>query len=67
VIKGRDGKPLAIGGGLYTSVHHPGFRPVPFMRPAFDGKTGEALVAVGNQVRKRLTKQGINTPGGIEV
>lgn len=46
---------------------HPGFSEMPFMRPAADAKTGDAVVAVGNQIRKRLTKEGINAPAGLEV
>lgn len=49
------------------SVHHPGAQPKPFMRPAIDEKQGEAIRAVGEQIRKRLTKEGINTSDGLEV
>jgi hypothetical protein len=33
------------------------------MRPALDGKAGEALVAVGEAIKKRLTKQGLDASG----
>ena len=47
---------------------HPGQSAEPFMRPAADSKTQEAIVAVGEQIRKRLaTKHGITTPAGLEV
>jgi HK97 gp10 family phage protein len=59
-ISGKNGKALAFAGGVYKSVHHPGIKPVPFMRPALDGKSGAALVAVGEAIKKRLTKEGIN-------
>ncbi|MFT0532267.1 HK97-gp10 family putative phage morphogenesis protein [Castellaniella hirudinis] len=50
-----------------ASVLHPGAAPKPFMRPAVDEKTGEAIQAIGNQIRKRLTKEGISTPDAPEV
>lgn len=58
-ITGKDGKALAIGGGVYKSVDHPGAKPTPFMRPAMDGKSAEALQAIGEQIKKRLTKAGL--------
>jgi hypothetical protein len=30
------------------------------MRPALDSKSGAALVAVGEAIKRRLTKEGIN-------
>lgn len=59
---------LVIGGDFVgQSVSHPGARPNPFMRPAVDTKTNEAIMAVGNQIRKRLTKEGLNVPDALEV
>lgn len=58
---------LGVNGRVVSAVNHPGAKPYPFMRPAADSKTNEAVVAVGNQIRKRLTKEGINTPAGLEV
>lgn len=59
---------LVIGGNFVgASVSHPGAKPNPFMRPAIDEKQGEAIVAVGEQIRKRLTKQGLNTPDALEI
>lgn len=49
------------------AVMHPGAKPKPFMRPAIDEKQSEAIRAVGEQIRKRLTKEGLNAPGGLEV
>lgn len=46
---------------VVDGVEHPGARAKPFMRPAFDSKSTAALQAVIDQIRKRLTKQGINT------
>lgn len=63
LIKPRKAKALSIGSSLRETVEHPGAQAKPFLRPALDGKAGEALVAVGNQIRKRLTKEGINAAG----
>lgn len=36
---------------------------IPFLRPSLDSKQGEAVVAVGNNIKKKLaTKHGINAP-----
>lgn len=59
-IAGKNGKPLSFAGGVYKAINHPGFAPKPFLRPALDGASNEALVAVGEQIKKRLTKHGIN-------
>lgn len=61
-ITAKDGGSLRIGTALVGSVDHPGADPHPFARPAFDGKSGKAIAAVGAQIRKRLTAEGINTP-----
>lgn len=60
VIK-PDGKGVLSFNGIFASaVNHPGAKKKPFMRPALDHKSAAAIVAVGNQIRARLTKQGIN-------
>ena len=41
---------------------NPGFKEKPFMRPALDIKAAQALLTVGETIKKRLTKAGINTP-----
>jgi hypothetical protein len=43
-------------------VHHPGGRPVPFMRPALDAKAEAAVVAFAGYVNSRLTTEGLNAP-----
>lgn len=45
---------------------HPGFSERPFIRPAFDSKSGRAIVAVGAKIRERLTAEGINAPAPEE-
>jgi HK97 gp10 family phage protein len=58
---------LAIGGALVGGADHPGAKPSPFFRAAFDAKSAEAIAAVADQIRKRLTKEGINIPAPEEV
>lgn len=70
-IKARPGGALSFGGGSRTAgpiveVMHPGTRPQPFVRPAFDAVTSSAVSAVAEQIRKRLTKEGINVPAPEE-
>jgi HK97 gp10 family phage protein len=60
LIKGKNGQALAFAGGIYKAINHPGMRPRPFLRPALDGAAGMALVAVGEAIKKRLTKEGID-------
>lgn len=43
-----------------TEVHHTGAKAKPFMRPAFDTKGDEAVKAVADKIRERLTDQNIN-------
>lgn len=68
LIKPKTAAALLIGGAARRSVMHPGARPKPFMRPAFDNKSSEAIEAIRAHIKKRLTAQGLNTadptPGG---
>jgi hypothetical protein len=52
---------------VVSSVNHPGARAKPFMRPALDSKSSEAIRAVGRKIGERLTKQGINNAPALEV
>lgn len=65
-IKAKGKGWLAFGGFFGKSVQHPGMKAKPFMRPALDARSSAAIQATGDQVRKRLTKEGLNAPG-IEV
>lgn len=61
-IQGKNGGWLSFGGLFIKSVQHPGAKPSPFMRPALDAKSQEAVLTVGNYIKKRLmTKEGLNT------
>ena len=55
---------LVINGRFVgESVHHPGARPKPFLRPALDSSAGDVLRAVGESIKRRLTKQGLDVSG----
>lgn len=58
--KGAGG--LLIGGKVVGAVDHPGAKPHPIMRPAFDSQSTPAIAAVAAKIRERLTLQGINAP-----
>jgi HK97 gp10 family phage protein len=51
----KDGKWIST-----TQVNHTGAKAKPFMRPAFDTKGDEAVKAVADKIRERLTDQNIN-------
>lgn len=66
VINGKNGGWLSFGGLFTKSVDHPGAVPKAFMRPAMDDQSQNAVVATGEYIKKRLTKEGLNT-ADIEV
>lgn len=61
-IKPKRAKSLFIAGVMRDGVEHPGARKHPFMRPALDATAQRAVIAFGQAVKARLTKQGIETP-----
>jgi HK97 gp10 family phage protein len=61
-IKPKNAHALTVGGKVVGEVDHPGARAKPFMRPALDSKSAEAIAAVVTKIRERLTKEGINVP-----
>lgn len=61
-IKPKKAKSLFIAGLLRDGVDHPGAKKTPFMRTALDTAAQAAILAFGEQVRKRLAKQGLDTP-----
>lgn len=52
-----EGKGLAFGGGVVSSVTHPGIKPQPFMRPAVDEAGQSAFEAARAYIAKRLPKE----------
>lgn len=62
-IKPKDRKSLFFAGLAREVIHHPGAKKKPFMRVAMDSTVGAVLAAVGEYIRRRLTKEGIETPG----
>lgn len=56
-IKPRNRKSLFFAGLAREAVDHPGARPKPFMRPAFDGKSQAAIEAMADYIRQRLPKE----------
>jgi HK97 gp10 family phage protein len=57
-IKGKNGRALLIAGGNpVSSVTHPGARPKPFMRPAFDANNQRAINETAAYIRDRLPKE----------
>lgn len=54
--------PLKLGNKWVKNAKHPGARAKPFMRPALDSKKAQALLAVGEYIKRRLaTKHGLDT------
>ena len=61
-IDPKNGGVLSFGGGFARHVDHPGQRAKPFLRPAFDAQSENAVVATGEYIKKRLSsKEGIDT------
>ena len=61
-IKPKNGKSLFFGGVFSKAILHPGARKNPFMRITLDSKAQTAVEQVGEYIRKRLTKDGIEIP-----
>lgn len=59
-IKPKEGSKvgaLFFGGVMREAVQHPGIKPRPFMRPAVDGYSQQAIDATANYIRTRLPKE----------
>lgn len=63
----NNGSLVINGKFVGDKINHPGARAKPFMRPAFDSKSSDAIRAVGLKIKERLNKQGINQAEGLEV
>ena len=56
-IKPKSRKSLFVAGLFKEVIDHPGARPKPFMRPAFDSKWRAAIDAMAEYIRGRLPKE----------
>lgn len=61
-IRPAGAKSLFLAGLLREVVAHPGAGARPFMRPAMDASQTAAALAAAEYMRKRLTKEGLETP-----
>lgn len=62
-IKPKNARSLFWAGLMRDGVDHPGSQAKPFLRPALDSQAQAALLAVGEAIKKRLTKQGLDASG----
>ncbi len=58
---------LSFNGVAFEGFDHPGVHALPFMRPALDAQQQAALLAVGEGIKKRLTKQGIGAAADVQL
>lgn len=56
-IKPKNRKSLFFAGLMKEIIVHPGSRPKPFMRPAFDARGDHSITVVADYIRKRLPKE----------
>ena len=61
-VKGGKGSLVINGVPIGKRVWHPGFAPMPFMRPALDAKAGEAVQAVTSYLTSYLKWGSISAP-----
>lgn len=66
-IKAKNRKALKIGDEFAAFARSPGARPKPFLRPALDQQAAAAVVAVGEAIKARLTKEGLDGVGGVDI
>lgn len=59
IIKPSKKKALVIAGQVRTQVVHPGSRPQPFMRPAFDSASENAIAAFADYLRQRIPTEAL--------
>ncbi|MFP1683341.1 HK97-gp10 family putative phage morphogenesis protein [Alloalcanivorax sp. C16-1] len=55
--KARQRKPVAFDGKVFTRVEHPGVRPQPFIRPAYEAKKREAVQEAEKRIRLMIAKE----------
>lgn len=61
-VRSKRGTLIINGVSVGKKVMHPGFAPRPFMRPALDGKAGEAVAAVTEYLTRYLSWGSIQAP-----
>jgi HK97 gp10 family phage protein len=61
LISKKDGV-LSFNGFFAKNIEHGGYSARPFLRPSLDSEADNALRAIAKQIKKKLTKAGINTP-----
>jgi len=54
ILKPRRAKALRIGDEFRAAAQHPGHRPRPFMRPAFDSKCNKAQDKIAEVLKRKL-------------
>lgn len=52
-----NGKALKSGDNYFGKITQPGVKPQPFMRPAYDEGSADAIKAVAEYIKKRLEKE----------
>lgn len=62
-IKPKNARSLFFAGLMREGVDHPGSAPKPFLRPALDSQAQAAVMAVGEAIKARLTRQGLDASG----
>jgi HK97 gp10 family phage protein len=66
-IRAKPGSVLQFLGIGATVVNHPGAKARPYLRPALDARSGDAVQAVAAYIRNRLaSKHGIDVPAPRE-
>jgi len=58
----KSGSLVINGQFVGSTIHHPGARPHPFLRPALDTKQGEAIAAAQGYINSRVSRAGITGP-----
>jgi HK97 gp10 family phage protein len=53
-IRPKNKDALLVSGKPVATVNHPGSKQTPYMRPAFDHASDDAIAAVANYIRNRL-------------
>jgi HK97 gp10 family phage protein len=61
-VGGGKGSLVINGVPIGKQVMHPGFAPMPFLRPALDAKAGEAVQAVANYLTSHVKWGTISSP-----